>query len=154
MCTDCGFYFGGPLEMYEHAKVHNKQSLEKPDGSNLVCEKCNVDLGTHENYTWHMKETHKQKNAKPFRCRWCGERSGSLQGLYLHIRLSHKCENAVPQTVVSSAMITKTPANKAAKYLCNICGKVSGSSFKYKIHMNVHKEAEIYKCNLCPAKYT
>lgn len=142
--------------MYEHSKVHDTSNFETPNGFNLHCDECIIDLRSYDNFVAHMKEMHgilDEKDIKPVRCRWCLERCKSMQGLYSHIRLVHKCEGSVQNSVATSDMISKTPNEKASTFLCTVCGKVLGSQTAYKNHMAIHSDAKPFACDVCPATF-
>lgn len=155
-CSECDVIVWGPLEMYEHLKVHEPNCRERDDGYNLCCDTCNIDLKSYNNFIAHMKEHHglvNEKELKPVRCRWCGERCKSLQGLFTHIRLVHKCESNIENTVATSDMINMAPIEKSTSFLCTVCGKVLSSQISYKNHMTVHSGEKPFVCDSCPARF-
>lgn len=156
-CTECDRQFWGSLEMYEHSKIHDKNSHERNDGYNLWCDACHIDMETFDNYAAHMKTVHdvtNDRHIKPVRCRWCGERCRTLQGLYTHIRLVHTCDKNLPNNLMATSdMINMAPVEKTNTFLCTVCGKVLSSRISYRNHMVVHSGVKKFVCDICSARF-
>lgn len=142
--------------MYEHSKLHDKESKERDDGYDLNCDNCKMELDSYESFANHMREVHgimDEKDMRPVRCRWCGERCRSMQGLHGHIRLVHRCEDSVRYSVASSDKVSWTPYEKPSSFLCTVCGKVLSTPATYKGHMDSHVGHKPFACEICPAKF-
>lgn len=155
-CTDCNGVFCGPLEYYEHSKIHDAHSRERNDGYNLVCDNCDIDLETFDHFHQHMRDQHgitDKKDIRPVRCRWCGERCRNLLGLCTHIRIVHKFEGNGDDAIPSD-MINKLARGRGSTFLCMVCGKVLRSQSSYTHHMAAHAGEKQFTCDLCDAKFT
>lgn len=155
-CTECNSIFCGPLEYYEHSKIHDSYSRDRDDGYNLVCDDCDINLESFDNFDKHMRVEHgitDKKDMRPVRCRWCGERCRNLLGLCTHIRIVHKFEGNGDDTIPSD-MINKSAKGRGSTYLCMVCGKVLRSQSSYNHHMAAHSGEKQFSCDLCHAKFT
>lgn len=154
-CTDCDSVFCGPLEYYEHSKVHDQHVVERTDGYNLNCDTCQIDLVSFDNFHQHMHDQHgivNRRDVKPVKCRWCGERCRNLLGLCTHIRIVHKLDGRVGDTVPSD-MLNMAARDKATTYLCMVCGKILRSQSSYNHHMAIHVGVKQFVCDICQAKF-
>lgn len=152
-CIECKELFNGSIDLYMHSKIHEKISHETPEGYNLHCDECAIDLKTVTKYTEHVMRQHniKKNDVKLVRCHWCGHRCKNTIGLFSHIRYNHKYDGAVE--LITSDLVSKSKVIKCDTMLCNVCGKVLRRGISYKQHMAIHANDRKFACDLCPATF-
>ncbi|KAF6034280.1 hypothetical protein EB796_007415 [Bugula neritina] len=129
------------------------------------CKECNFSTSTKQTLKLHVSRVHREKQLE---CLDCGEKFGPLIDLKTHIReTGHRkgqhtnlykqmveckiCNKKLQLKNLKSH--TELVHDKLKPYSCEVCGKMFGTRFLVKEHMESHKNLQDrhrpWKCHLC-----